>query len=257
MSRPRVCPDDTLLLVVQMRRAQWTVRGICESLNATKVPTPGGKPRWWPSYVTRLLQTAAGARLLAAEDPAAELAAIIGGAPTETPVGARRSSAVGGDGQGEQARTPIGPRRYADHPVHHARPAAPSPRVGKTRGQELDGRHATRLGIEERAVVVVLRRPTQASYEPPQQLAGDGSGSVTQLGGHRLRRLDVRASGERVLGQQPLETGNSHGPDPPAAVPKVSPRSAAMSTAWFCARVSGSGANCMIDLGGMSRCPAV
>ena len=64
MSRPRACPDETLLLVVRMRRLGWTVQAICDVLNAARIPTPGGGPRWWPSYVTRLLQRADGARLM-------------------------------------------------------------------------------------------------------------------------------------------------------------------------------------------------
>ena len=74
MSRPRCCPDDTLLLVVLMRRQGCTVRAIADALNGARVPTPAGRARWWPSYVTRLLHRADGRRLLAADDPAAALA---------------------------------------------------------------------------------------------------------------------------------------------------------------------------------------
>jgi hypothetical protein len=74
VSRPRVCPDDTLLLVVQMRQAGWTMRTIVDLLNTSGIPTPGGCHRWWPSYVSRLLHRAAARQLLAAADPFAELA---------------------------------------------------------------------------------------------------------------------------------------------------------------------------------------
>ena len=76
MSRPRKCPDDTLLLVVLMRRAGWTLEVVCELLNGGGIPTADERAHWYPSYVTRLLERADGARLLAADDPEAELALI-------------------------------------------------------------------------------------------------------------------------------------------------------------------------------------
>ncbi len=81
MSRPRACPDDTLLLVVQMSRAGWSGTVITELLNGTHVPTPGGRARWWPSYVTKLLSRPDGARLFKAEDQVAELEAMTGYRP--------------------------------------------------------------------------------------------------------------------------------------------------------------------------------
>ncbi|WP_194814425.1 recombinase family protein [Nocardia sp. XZ_19_385] len=56
--RPRVCPDDVLELIVAMNRNGITYRSICSELNANGVPTPAGRQRWYPSYVSRLLNTA-------------------------------------------------------------------------------------------------------------------------------------------------------------------------------------------------------
>ncbi|MFI5909695.1 recombinase family protein [Dactylosporangium sp. NPDC051541] len=47
--RPRLCPDDTLLLVVQLVAAGWSYRAICETLNTAGEPTPSGRSRWYPS----------------------------------------------------------------------------------------------------------------------------------------------------------------------------------------------------------------
>jgi hypothetical protein len=71
--RPRTCPDDVLLLVVQMRRRGWTLRTISDVLTLTGVPTPAGRPQWHPSYVCRLLQTRDGTLLMSATDPRTEL----------------------------------------------------------------------------------------------------------------------------------------------------------------------------------------
>lgn len=57
--RKRQCPDEVLARVLTMRRDGCSLRGICAGLNADGVPTPGGGPRWWPSHVARLLNTAA------------------------------------------------------------------------------------------------------------------------------------------------------------------------------------------------------
>ncbi|MEU4651663.1 recombinase family protein [Nocardia fluminea] len=56
--RPRVCPDDVLALVVSMHRKGISYRGIVAELNAEGIPTPGGGHRWYPSHVSRLLNTA-------------------------------------------------------------------------------------------------------------------------------------------------------------------------------------------------------
>jgi hypothetical protein len=71
--RPRVCPDDVLLLVVTMRRNGSSMRAVATTLTGMGVPTPCGKTRWHASYVCRLLQTRDGQRLFAAADPVAEL----------------------------------------------------------------------------------------------------------------------------------------------------------------------------------------
>lgn len=55
--RPRRCPLDVLIRVVELRKAGTTLTEICNQLNADNVRTPGGGPRWWPSHVHRLLGT--------------------------------------------------------------------------------------------------------------------------------------------------------------------------------------------------------
>jgi hypothetical protein len=55
--RPRRCPLDVLVRVVELREAGAKLTEICDQLNAEKIPTPGGGRRWWPSHVHRLLGT--------------------------------------------------------------------------------------------------------------------------------------------------------------------------------------------------------
>jgi hypothetical protein len=55
--RPRRCHIDLLVHVVELKLAGARLTDICDQLNTDGVPTPGGGPRWWPSYVTRLLRT--------------------------------------------------------------------------------------------------------------------------------------------------------------------------------------------------------
>lgn len=55
--RPRRCPLDVLVRVVELREAGTKLTEICNQLNADNIPTPGGGRRWWPSHVHRLLGT--------------------------------------------------------------------------------------------------------------------------------------------------------------------------------------------------------
>ncbi|MGY1982957.1 recombinase family protein [Nocardia gipuzkoensis] len=45
-------------MIVSMHRAGIGYRGIVAELNARGIPTPGGRHRWYPSHVSRLLNTA-------------------------------------------------------------------------------------------------------------------------------------------------------------------------------------------------------
>ncbi|QXN91884.1 recombinase family protein [Nocardia iowensis] len=55
--RPRTCPDDVVRRIVEMHQNGVGYRDICRSLNADGIPTPAGRPKWYPSYVSRLLNT--------------------------------------------------------------------------------------------------------------------------------------------------------------------------------------------------------
>lgn len=55
--RPRRCPVDVLIRVIELRVAGARLIDICNELNGDGVPTPGGGLRWYPSYVHRLLHT--------------------------------------------------------------------------------------------------------------------------------------------------------------------------------------------------------
>lgn len=56
--RPRQCPDHVLSAVQEMvYQEKVPYREVCERLNSAGVATPGGGPRWHPSYITRLLRT--------------------------------------------------------------------------------------------------------------------------------------------------------------------------------------------------------
>ncbi|SNY52499.1 hypothetical protein [Paractinoplanes atraurantiacus] len=68
MSRPRACPDETLLLVATAVRDGMPYRALAAQLTADGVPTPGGRVRWYPPTITKLLQTAAGRAVLDALD---------------------------------------------------------------------------------------------------------------------------------------------------------------------------------------------
>jgi hypothetical protein len=67
--RPRACPDEVLHQVVALRRSGVPYRKIAELLNARSIPTATGRPRWYASYVVRLLQTRDGDRLLHQQPP--------------------------------------------------------------------------------------------------------------------------------------------------------------------------------------------
>lgn len=55
--RPRRCPLEVLVRVVELRESGALLIGICDQLNTDNIPTPGGGMRWWPSHVHRLLLT--------------------------------------------------------------------------------------------------------------------------------------------------------------------------------------------------------
>lgn len=55
--RPRVCDDDTLVMVVRLRDERKTLLQICEILNADKIPTPGRRSEWKIKTVYDLLHT--------------------------------------------------------------------------------------------------------------------------------------------------------------------------------------------------------
>ena len=62
--RPRRCPYDVLVLVVELRSSGARLIDICDRLNVAEIPTPGGGAYWWPSHVHRLLQTRDGIQFL-------------------------------------------------------------------------------------------------------------------------------------------------------------------------------------------------
>jgi len=55
--RPRLCTDEVLHRVLAMRNAGQPYQAICDVFNAEGVPTPAGRPYWWPSHVWRLVHT--------------------------------------------------------------------------------------------------------------------------------------------------------------------------------------------------------
>ncbi|WP_433755826.1 recombinase family protein [Nocardia sp. CA-135398] len=55
--RPRLCPDDVVSKIVEMHRGGTGYRAICRVLNDSGIPTPAGRTRWYPSHVSRLLNT--------------------------------------------------------------------------------------------------------------------------------------------------------------------------------------------------------
>lgn len=56
--RPRQCSDHILSTVHAMiYQEKVSYRVVCDRLNAAGVPTPGGGPTWYPSYISRLLRT--------------------------------------------------------------------------------------------------------------------------------------------------------------------------------------------------------
>lgn len=64
--RKRLCSDEVLVYVVDLRLGGASLRGIAAKLNTEGVTTPGGGLRWHHSYVDRLLHTHAGKAILAA-----------------------------------------------------------------------------------------------------------------------------------------------------------------------------------------------
>jgi hypothetical protein len=64
LGRPRRCPDEVLVRVVAAKVGGATYYEIADKLNADCVPTPGGRSRWYPSYVYDLLNTRDGLMLL-------------------------------------------------------------------------------------------------------------------------------------------------------------------------------------------------
>ncbi|NMO54702.1 hypothetical protein HH310_26385 [Actinoplanes sp. TBRC 11911] len=57
MSRPPQCPRVIALRILADLRLGTSYRQICASLNADRVPTPGGSRRWYPSHLSRLRHT--------------------------------------------------------------------------------------------------------------------------------------------------------------------------------------------------------
>ena len=57
LGRPRRCPDDVLALVLQLHDDGATTRQIAAAMNSRGHRTAGGGERWWPSHVSRLLNT--------------------------------------------------------------------------------------------------------------------------------------------------------------------------------------------------------
>ena len=55
--RPPCCPRELAIRVIQLRRQGLSLGAISDLLNAERVPTPTGRPRWHKAYVDRLLHT--------------------------------------------------------------------------------------------------------------------------------------------------------------------------------------------------------
>jgi len=55
--RPRRCPYDLLVRIINLYEGGARQQDICDQLNAEGILTPGGGKRWWPSHVSRLLRT--------------------------------------------------------------------------------------------------------------------------------------------------------------------------------------------------------
>lgn len=55
--RPRSCPYELLVRIVNLYEGGARQQDICDQLNAEGVLTPGGGKHWWPSHVSRLLRT--------------------------------------------------------------------------------------------------------------------------------------------------------------------------------------------------------
>lgn len=56
--RPRQCSDHILAAIDEMiYQEKMSYRVVCDRFNAAGVPTPGGGPTWYPSYISRLLRT--------------------------------------------------------------------------------------------------------------------------------------------------------------------------------------------------------
>jgi hypothetical protein len=78
-----------------MRGAGARLVDICTALNAAAVPTPGGGAKWWPSHVSRLLDTRTAKLRLQQLDPlASSSSSDIPKQPAPPPAGADVSGAV-------------------------------------------------------------------------------------------------------------------------------------------------------------------
>ena len=55
--RPPSCPAELILRIHDLRREGLSYAAISNELNADGIPTPAGRPRWYRSYVDRLLHT--------------------------------------------------------------------------------------------------------------------------------------------------------------------------------------------------------
>ena len=51
--------------ILLLRREGATFRSIVDQLNTDRIPTPGGRSRWWPSHLSQLLRTNTAKRMAA------------------------------------------------------------------------------------------------------------------------------------------------------------------------------------------------
>lgn len=63
LGRPRLCPEDVIRRVVEMRLAGASLPTIARQLNDGGVPTPAGKGNWQAAHVSNLLKTRSGRRI--------------------------------------------------------------------------------------------------------------------------------------------------------------------------------------------------
>jgi hypothetical protein len=57
LGRPCRCSDSALVWAAVLKAEGLSLADITALFNTAKVPTPGGGPSWYPSYVSRLLKT--------------------------------------------------------------------------------------------------------------------------------------------------------------------------------------------------------